>query len=54
METSEELRLQHINFLNSLIGKSNEGDLFPFLSDITNVLQKTIIDKCPEVKKVFR
>ena len=51
VETSEELRSQLIELLHKLIIVSPDKYLPPYLDDIITVLQKTICDIYPEVKK---
>ena len=50
-EPSEELRLSLVTLLSSLI--ELEGTrMAPYLSDLVTILQRTIVDPYPEVKKV--
>ena len=50
-EPSEEIRLNLVTFLTSIVSRSG-ADIAPYLSDVIIILQKTIVDPYPEVKKV--
>ena len=50
-EPSEELRLSLVSLLTALVGLCREK-MAPYLSDMVMVLQNTIVDPYPEVKKV--
>ena len=49
-EPSEELRLSLVSFLSSLVERCRT-QITPYLSDITCILQHTLVDPYPEVKK---
>ncbi|KAL5484058.1 hypothetical protein EMCRGX_G020494 [Ephydatia muelleri] len=49
-EPSEELRLSLVSFLSSLVERCR-AQTIPYLSDITCILQRTLVDPYPEVKK---
>ena len=51
VEPSEELRLALVSLVSLLVKLCGEC-VAPFLSDVVNILQKTIVDPYPEVKKV--
>ncbi len=50
-EPSEELRLTLVSFLSSLVDLCG-AKMAPYLSDMVCVLQRTLTDPYPEVKKV--
>lgn len=50
-ETSEEIRLNLVTFLTSIVSQC-AADISPYLSDLIIILQNTIVDPYPEVKKV--
>lgn len=50
-EPSEEIRLNLVTFLTSIVSRSATG-IAPYLNDVIIILQKTIVDPYPEVKKV--
>lgn len=49
-EPSEELRLSLVSFLAALVERCR-SQITPYLNDITCILQRTIVDPYPEVKK---
>jgi len=49
-ETSEELRLEVLRFLNHLLEVGKEK-LSPFTSDVVDALAKSLSDSCPDAKK---
>ena len=51
VEPSEELRLICITYLSSIIDNCSVK-IAPYLSDMVSVLQRTLVDPYPEVKKV--
>lgn len=51
-EPSEELRLSLVSLLTSIVNICKEK-MSPYLNDMVLVLQKTIVDPYPEVKKVI-
>ncbi len=50
-EPSEELRLTLVSFLSSLVDLCG-AKIAPYLNDMICILQRTIVDPYPEVKKV--
>ena len=50
-EPSEELRLSLVSLLSSFVDLCS-GNMAPYLSDTVSILQRTILDPYPEVKKV--
>ena len=52
-EPSEELRLSLVSLLSSLV-RLGASRVAPYLQDLVSILQKTIVDPYPEVKKVSR
>jgi len=50
-EPSEELRLSLVSLLSSFIDLCS-SNMAPYLSDTVSILQRTIVDPYPEVKKV--
>lgn len=50
-EPSEELRLQLLHLL-SLVVQLSSVEMTPYLNDIILILQRTIVDPYPELKKV--
>lgn len=50
-ESSEELRLSLVSLLSSFMDLCS-GNMAPYLSDTISILQRTIVDPYPEVKKV--
>lgn len=50
-ESSEEVRLNLVTLLTLIISISVMG-IAPYLDDLITILQKTIIDPYPEIKKV--
>lgn len=53
MEPSEEIRLNLVMLLTSIVTCSGK-EIAPYMSDLISILQRTIIDPYPEVKKVRR
>lgn len=51
VEPSEEIRLKLVTLLTSIVSMSASG-MAPYLNDLITILQRTIIDPYPEVKKV--
>lgn len=51
VEHSEEIRLSLVALLTSIVTISASG-IAPYLSDLITILQRTLIDPYPEVKKV--
>ena len=52
MEPSEELRLELVNLLNEIL-KVHGPKMGPFMGDMVLILQRTVVDPYPEVKKVI-
>ena len=52
MEPSEELRLTCVTYLISVVDIC-ASEMTPYLSDMITILQRTLVDPCPEVKKVW-
>ena len=50
-EPSEELRLQLLCLLSSLV-EAASSEMAPYLDDMILILQRTIVDPYPELKKV--
>ena len=50
-EPSEELRLQLLSLLTTLVQACTAG-MAPYLNDMITILQRTIVDPYPELKKV--
>ena len=50
-EPSEEIRLNLVTFLTSIISQSAAA-IGPYLNDLVTILQRTLVDPYPEVKKV--
>ena len=50
-EPSEELRLSLVTLLTSVVGLC-KTHMSPYLNDMVLILQRTIVDPFPEVKKV--
>ena len=50
-ESSEELRLSLVSLLSSFMDLCS-SNMAPYLSDTVSILQRTIVDPYPEVKKV--
>ena len=50
-EPSEELRLSLVTLLTSIVGLC-KIHMSPYLNDMVLILQRTIVDPFPEVKKV--
>lgn len=50
-ESSEELRLSLVSLLSSFMDLCSSS-MAPYLSDTVSILQRTIVDPYPEVKKV--
>jgi len=50
-ESSEELRLSLVSLLSSFMDLCS-SNMAPYLSDTVSILQRTIVDAYPEVKKV--
>ena len=50
-EPSEELRLKYVTYLSSVVGIC-AAKMAPYLSDMIAILQRTLVDPYPEVKKV--
>lgn len=50
-EPSEELRLQCVTYLSSLVDVCG-ATMAPYLNDLVTILQRTLVDPYPEVKKV--
>lgn len=50
-EPSEELRLSLICLLRSIL-QTNSAGMGPYVNDVMLILQHTIVDPYPEVKKV--
>lgn len=51
IEPSEELRLNYVTYLSSVVGIC-AAKMAPYLSDMISILQRTLVDPYPEVKKV--
>ena len=51
-EPSEEIRLNLVTLLTSIVSISATG-IAPYLNDLITILQRTIVDPYPEVKKVI-
>ena len=51
LEPSEEIRLQTLNFLHVIINTCAKH-IAPFVGEIVKILQQTVVDAYPEVKKV--
>ena len=51
-EPSEELRLSLVTLLTSVVAQSS-GRISPYMNDLIIILQRTIVDPYPEVKKVL-
>lgn len=51
-EPSEELRLTCVTYLTSVVDICAAG-MTPYLSDMIAILQRTLVDPYPEVKKVW-
>ena len=52
MEPSEELRLTCVTYLTSVVDIC-ASEMTPYLSDVVTILQRTLVDPYPEVKKVW-
>ena len=50
-EPSEELRLNYVTYLSSIVGIC-AAKMAPYLGDMISILQRTLVDPYPEVKKV--
>ena len=50
-EPSEELRLNYVTFLSSVVDICT-AKMAPYLTDMISILQRTLVDPSPEVKKV--
>ena len=50
-EPSEELRLSLVSLLSAIVARCGV-DIGPYLNDMVLILQRTIVDPFPEVKKV--
>ena len=51
IEPSEELRLKYVAYLSSVVDIC-AAKMAPYLSDMISILQWTLVDPYPEVKKV--
>ena len=51
-EPSEELRLNYVTYLTFIVGIC-AAKMAPYLSDMISILQRTLVDPYPEVKKVI-
>ena len=51
-EPSEEIRLSLVTLLTSTVSLCGSG-MAPYLTDMVTILQRTIVDPYPEVKKVL-
>lgn len=50
-EPSEELRLMYMTYISSLVDICATA-MAPYLNDLVTILQRTLVDPYPEVKKV--
>lgn len=50
LEHSEEVKLLYIQLLRDIV-KNNDQSLLPCLDDLISILEKSILDSCPAVKK---
>ena len=51
-EPSEELRLVCVTYMSSLVDICG-ATMAPYLNDLVTILQRTLVDPYPEVKKVM-
>ncbi len=52
-EPSEEIRLSLVSLLSAIVTRCGV-DIGPYLNDMVLILQRTIVDPFPEVKKVTK
>jgi dynein assembly factor 5 len=52
-EPSEEVRLQLVQFITQVVKRCHGDNLPAYLTDFITILQRTIIDPYPEIKKVL-
>lgn len=52
VEPSEEVRLQLVQFVSLVVKRCDAANLPAYLTDFVTILQRTITDPYPEIKKV--
>ena len=54
IEPSEEVRLQLVQFVSQVAKRCDGANLPAYLNDFVTILQRTITDPYPEIKKVLK